>query len=55
LLNEARTLSSRGIGPTSIGATSSIHHGGAWRIVAALYLHACEDRSEVYPYFADKM
>lgn len=55
LRKEARALSNRGMGPTSVGATHSIHHQGSWRGVAALYLHACDDGLEVYPYFADKM
>src|SRR5579859_6904587 len=48
LRGEAGAPDSTGMGPTRVGAANNLRHQEAWRIVAAHYLHACDEGTEVY-------
>ena len=48
------TETGTGIGPTRVGAASDLRRQEPWRTVAAHYLRACGEGTEIYPYFADK-
>lgn len=54
LRKEAGRRDSTGMGPTRVGTASELRNGEPWRIVAALYLHACGEGAEVFPYFANQ-
>jgi hypothetical protein len=53
--SEARSLAGGNVGPAEVGHARDVRDRRYWRAVAAQYLHAFEARTEVYPYFTDRL
>ena len=53
-----RTSSSEGhgikaMGPTRVGGTKNMNDIKLWSLAFGMYLHACENRLEIFPYISD--
>ena len=50
----AAVVNDNAVGPTWVGGTTALRDDQAWRRVAGYYAQAFAQRSEIFPYFADR-